>query len=103
MKQFKINKNNRPQPLPRAFNRVKQGSVAGQNWVLDSVRFNLTPINTQSIPNRYPTIIRTKPRGGIEGGPISHKTSVSVPLKCIGHAGNPSETGRHKAIGQSKQ
>ncbi len=54
MKQFKINKNNRPQPLPRAFNRVKQGSVAGQNWVLDSVRFNLTPINTQSIPDHHP-------------------------------------------------
>ena len=55
-------------PIPRAFDTVKYWSIIGLDSVKDFCRFDLTPIDIQSIPNRYPTIIRTKPRGGIVSG-----------------------------------
>ena len=43
-------------PLPRAHDTVKFWFIIGLNSVIDFGRFNLTPIDTQSIPDHYPNI-----------------------------------------------
>ncbi len=53
-------------PLPRAHNTVKFWFIIGLNLVIDFGRFNLMPIDTQSIPDHYPNMTARWDRGWAE-------------------------------------
>ena len=53
-------------PLPRAHDTVKFWFIIGLNSVIDFGRFNLTPIDTQSIPDHYPNMTARWDRGWAE-------------------------------------
>ncbi len=53
-------------PLPRAHDTVKFWFIIGLNSVIDFGRFNLTPIDTQSIPDPYPNMTARWDRGWVE-------------------------------------
>ena len=53
-------------PLPRAHDTVKFWFIIGLNSVIDFGRFNLTPIDTQSIPEHYPNQTARWDRGWVE-------------------------------------